>query len=220
MPQFPAPPCATMRANRRERQAPGPTSMDDTAASQDAWRARLLGGPGVVLAGLWGFAEGTLLFIVPDVLLSLAAMLGGRRALRHVMSATAGALAAGGLLFAWSAASPAAQSVVGQVPFVSPQMFEAVDRAYQHQGAWAPLLGPLSGIPYKVYAVEAPRHVSLPRFLAATVPARLERFLLVWLLFAALGVGLRSWKPAHARLALGMHAALWIGFYAFYWSVI
>jgi len=50
--------------------------------AQPAWVPWLLGRPGIALAFLWGLAEGTLFLVVPDVLLSLAAMLGPRRALQ------------------------------------------------------------------------------------------------------------------------------------------
>jgi hypothetical protein len=193
--------------------------VTDTYAPGSIWQGRLLGAPGVAVAFLWGLAEGTFFFVVPDVLLSLAAMLGTRRALRHVAAAVAGAVVAGTLMYGWAADSLSARAAVERVPFVRPGMFVRVDASYAEHGAWALLRGPLSGIPYKVFAVQAPPHVPLPSFLLATVPARLERLLLVWLSFAGAGAALRRLQ-AGRRWMVGLHAAFWASFYAYYWTVI
>src|ERR1035437_6694807 len=47
---------------------------------QPQWLDRLDGMPGVALAFLWGLAEGTFFFVVPDVVISLAALLRPGRA--------------------------------------------------------------------------------------------------------------------------------------------
>jgi hypothetical protein len=74
------------------------------------------------------------------------------------------------------------------------------------------------GIPYKVYAVEAPEHSSLGPFLLVTIPARLWRLLVVWLGFAGAGIFLR--KLGWASLAPALHAFFWIGVYAIYWATV
>lgn len=185
------------------------------------WPARLLGRQGIALAGLWGFAEGTLFFVVPDVLLSLAALCGGRRALPHVAAAVGGALLAGGVMVSWSAADhPAASAAVRRVPFVRETMFARVDEGLESEGALALFRGSVTGIPYKIYAVEAPGRMPAARFLAWTVPARAARFLLVWALFTILGAWLRRRYPGNWRLLAVVHAALWIPFYLYYWSEV
>lgn len=181
----------------------------------------LAGKPGIVLAFLWGLAEGTLFFVVPDVLLSLVAMLEPRKAWRHIVAATAGALLAGILLFGWASRDVvAARSVVARVPFVTTAMFTRVDESYRLRGIGAVFLGPLTGTPYKLYAVEAPAFVNELAFLAATVPARAERFVVVCLLFGVPAAWIRKkWKLSNGRFML-IHGAVWIAFYAFYWSPI
>ena len=59
------------------------------------WVDRLIGLPGITLAFFWGFAEGTLFFVVPDVVISLVAIVRPRSAWRHVVAAIAGALLGG-----------------------------------------------------------------------------------------------------------------------------
>ena len=114
--------------------------------------------PGTALAFLWGFAEGTLFFILPDVPLSFAAMLRPRRALLHLAAIVAGAVLAGAVMFSWAAHRPSARRVVANVPLVTPAMFDRAESDYRQFGIWAAGMGPLRGIPYKIYAVEAPEH--------------------------------------------------------------
>jgi hypothetical protein len=180
------------------------------------WADWLTGWPGIALAFLWGFAEGTLFFILPDVPLSLAAMLRPRRALMHVAAIVAGAVLAGGAMFSLSASGPGARYAVGQVPLVTSAMFERAENDYREYGVWATALGPVRGIPYKVYAVEAPEHSRLLSFLAVTVPSRIWRLLVVWLGFSGAGLLLR--KLGRASLAPAIHASFWIVLYIGYWA--
>jgi hypothetical protein len=180
------------------------------------WAARLTGWPGIALAFFWGFAEGTLFFILPDVPLSLAAMFRPRRALMHLAAIVAGALIAGAVMFSWSANGPAARQAVARVPLVTPAMFERAEDDYRQFGIWAASKGPTRGIPYKVYAVEAPEHSNLLPFLLVTIPARMWRLILVWVGFAGAGLLLR--KLGRASLAPAIHAFFWIGVYVVYWA--
>lgn len=197
---------------------------------EPVWVKRLLGKPGLILAFLWGLAEGTLFFVVPDVLITLAAMFRPRRALAHAGAAVAGAVLAGALMYAWASASPdSARSAVDAVPFVESNVLVVASIDFYFDGAWAVMYGPLRGIPYKVYAVTAPRYMGLTTFLLLTIPARLWRFLLTGLVFALLGQMLRTaWFPFFGdlrqyqtpRIMLVVHLALWAVFYALYWGLL
>lgn len=173
---------------------------------------------GTALALLWGFAEGTLFFILPDVPLSFVALFRPRRALLHMAAIVAGAVLAGAVMFTWSAHSPAAREAVARVPAVSQAMFEQAERDWSEYGAWGAALGPVRGIPYKVYAVEGPAHSAVWPFLLVTLPARLWRLVVVWLGFAAAGAMLR--KLNRPSLAVALHAVFWIVTYAIYWAKV
>ena len=174
--------------------------------------------PGTALALLWGFAEGTLFFILPDVLLSFTALFRPRRAIAHMAAIVAGAVLAGAVMFTWSSAGTSARHAVARVPLVSPAMFERAERDSLQRGLWGVSMGPVRGIPYKVYAVEAPAHFTLWPFLLATVPARLWRLLAVWMGFAAAGALLR--KLGRTSLAPALHALFWIATYVIYWAKV
>jgi len=180
------------------------------------WVDWLTDWPGIALAFLWGFAEGTLFFILPDVPLSLAAMFRPRRALLHLAAIVAGALLGGMVMFSWSARGPTVRHAVAHVPLVNPAMFERAESDYREFGIWAVGMGPLRGIPYKVYAVEAPEHSGLQSFLLVTIPARAWRLVAVWLVFAGAGLLLR--KLGRASVAAALHATVWIVVYVVYWA--
>lgn len=198
-----------------------PGGQGGASGPQPSWVNRVVGLPGVALAFLWGLAEGTFFFIVPDVAISLVAMLEPRRTSRHIVAAVAGSVVAGMILFSWSSRDPgSARGAVARVPFVTAGMFAKVHASYRMRGPGAIFLGPLSGIPYKIYAVEAPEFQGNAAFLWWTVPARAERFLIVWAGFGVAGTFLRrsqGWKAS--QLAI-LHGSFWILFYSFYWSRI
>jgi len=171
------------------------------------------------LAALWGFAEATLFFFVPDVYLSRLALFDLRAALRGCLWALAGALAGGVLMYGWGGRDrAAAERALEAVPAISMHAVEQVRSEIEERGAVAVFLGPLSGTPYKIYAVEsAAAELPLPRFLLISVPARLVRFVLVSLLAAGLARGpLRRFGPRKLRIA---HALSWAAFYVVYFAL-
>ena len=178
----------------------------------------LLESRGTAVAFVWGFAEGTLFFILPDVLLSLVAMYRPRRALLHMAAIVRGAVLAGAVMFIWSDHSGSARNAVAHVPAVVPGMFEQAEHDLSEHGVWGTGLGPVRGIPYKVYAVEAPAHSALWPFLLVTIPARLWRLVIVWLGFAGAGFLLR--KLDCAGFGPPLHAVFWVVTYTIYWTTV
>ena len=169
----------------------------------------------------WGLAEAAFFFIIPDVILSWASLTGVRNGVRALGAILAGALAGGSLMYAWAARAPDASiAAVAKVPFVRAKMFETVSRGYAVHGLAGMLRGPGSGIPYKVYTVLAPPRGNLAEFLALSIPARIERLALSWVVFTAAGILLRNRMPAHRATTAALFAAFWIAVYAIYWSRI
>jgi membrane protein YqaA with SNARE-associated domain len=169
-------------------------------------------------AFLWGFAEATLFFIVPDVLLSFVALRSRRRALTAAAVAALGALPGGMLMYAWSSHdAQQAAALVETVPAIAPALLAQVREQMHGRGPVAVAIGPYVGWPYKVYAIEAREAGVGPlAFAAITWPARASRFLLVALLASAVSRALERWVPLRRReLAL---AVIWIAIYAQYWS--
>jgi hypothetical protein len=173
-----------------------------------------------VVALLWGFAEATLFFIVPDVWLSAIAVGRGRRAaLRATGWAIAGAVLGGALMHVWGTWDPeGAAAALDRVPAISPAMIAGVRDELERQGIAAVVIGSVTGVPYKIYAVLAQETgLHLPLFLLISVPARAIRLVLVVLI--------ADWinRPLARRLTLpqryGVLAVAWLAFYGFYFAV-
>lgn len=198
--------------------APRPIPSDSL---RPRWQHALLGFPGIFFAALWGAAEATFFFVVPDVFLSFVAILDWPRTWRHVLAAIAGALLGGAVLFHWALVQPLpARAAVAHVPFIRGSMFVKADVGLRERGLSAVLLGSVSGLPYKLYAVQAPRYYRATPFLLATPPARAVRFLLVWIGFGAVAAWLKRRFPWSRPWLPAIHAVLWIISYALYWGRI
>lgn len=171
-------------------------------------------------AALWGFAEATLFFIVPDVLLTFLAQTGLRRALVASLAASCGALAGGAALYAFVLAAPeTARSVLLAVPGISPELASRVAVLLGGDLFAGLTAGALSGAPYKLFVAEAAMTgVPLSTFLMASLPARLLRFTLAalasWLVFARL-LGALALRTRQLLLA-----GFWLVFYAGYFAVM
>lgn len=173
------------------------------------------------LAGLWGFAEATLFFLVPDVLLTwIAVRHGTRQAVTASFAAVAGAVLGGVLMYMWGVQDPAlARTVVGAVPAISATMTSEVSADLQKGGATAIFAGGFTGVPYKIYAVESgAAGIGMAWFLLATLVARLTRFLGSILLVTGL-----AWLMAQRFAPATINRMLiigWIGFYAGYFAMM
>lgn len=169
-------------------------------------------------AFLWGLAEATLFFIVPDVLLSAAALNRLKAALIACAWATAGALIGGIAMYFWGMSSPPeAWSLLDRIPAINPAMQMEVRESMAAQGLGALFIGPITGTPYKLYAVAAGQQgFSLFTFLLLSVPARAARFVLVCLLAYTVSRLLSGRFSTPARY--GILAGCWLVFYGAYFA--
>lgn len=171
-----------------------------------------------LIAVIWGFAEATLFFIVPDVLMSAVALQDLRRALVVCVWALLGALLGGLLMYLWGAADhQAATAVVDRVPAISSELLDGVGQSLSEHGLIAVLFGPLFGIPYKAFAINASAAgVPLLSFMLISIPARLIRFVLVTLLVHSIARLLgRYWPTSRIYAAFGI---AWVTFYTAYFT--
>ena len=174
----------------------------------------------LIAAALWGFAEATFFFLVPDVILSAIALYDWRLALLACLAGVVGALAGGALMYRQGRRSyRPAQAFLLRLPGIAPPMLTRVREEVTHRRFLAVLTGPLSGTPYKTYAVEAGRQgLPLAGFLLTTIPARLMRFVLVTALAAWLAHSVVPALPVAWKLAVW--AGSWTVFYAWYFRAM
>lgn len=175
-----------------------------------------------IAAFVWGVAEATLFFFVPDMLLSYIGLTRGVKAAASAsFIAALGAVVGGVIMYLWSTHDPvAAREAVLAVPAIGEAMFARAAEAMRHDWFFATVLGPLSSTPYKVFAVLAPHAggVGLPTFALASVAARLPRFLIVSIGVALIGRGLSRWLSP--RQLLWVLAGAWLLFYAVFFALM
>jgi len=171
------------------------------------------------LALAWGFAEATLFFVVPEVLITWVALERLRLAVAASLWALLGALAGGALMFWWGAARhDQALAAVERVPAVSVEMLAEIEYSLGEHGPRAMIPGAFIGRPYKAYAVQSPAvGISPLAFLAASVPARLVRFLLAAVVTGGCAHLLRR-RPARRKRAV--FVAFWVTLYALFWTLV
>lgn len=190
---------------------------DSASAATSAGRSPA----GAWIAGFWGVAEATVFFIVPDVWLTRVAVKHGLAlAMKNCGFALIGALLGGTLLWAcarYNAASGLA-TFFDYLPGISPTMIEQAWSTLAEEGLGVMFRGAFSGIPYKLYALQAgTMGVSLLAFLSVSAVARLSRFIATSLVAWFLAKLLQRWLKLNA--ILWVHALAWLAFYAFYFSI-
>ena len=143
-----------------------------------------------------------------------------RQALLACIWALCGALIGGALIWIIGAVDPEpTRGLFTKIPAISPAMIDRVSEQIRNLGPWAVFVGPLTGTPYKIYALEAAgAGFGLLTFMLISVPARLLRFVIVVLLTHAIASLLR--KFASVRTLQALHLAAWTAFYAWYFTVM
>ena len=170
-----------------------------------------------IVAG-WSAAETAIFFIVADVPISWIAVRSGTRAavlaaLVAALASVAGTLA---VLF-WAGRDPAgAAATMAALPGIDPSLISEAARRYA-QGFGAVLGGSFSGIPFKLFALEASQQGGMLLVLLAPL-LRLPRFLAIALFVGGVSHFLERWIGLRQRL--GLLLILWIAFYAWYFSVM
>lgn len=169
----------------------------------------------------WGLAEAILFFLVPDIVVGATALAEPSRWWRPAMAAIAGALIGGPALYLASSMNPdIASAMLATVPGIPDSMVMSAASDLVAQGGRAMVDAPFAGIPYKVFAAEAPAAgVALWAFLCWSIPARAIRIIPIAALTALAGrviVALRV--PIRAGLVL--YACVWIAIYVGYFTVV
>lgn len=176
-----------------------------------------------IAAFLWGVAEATLFFFVPDVILSyIGVRQGPRAAAKASVIAALGAATGGVIMYLWSQSDPAAaRQAVEAVPAISAEMINRASDAMRGDWFGATFFGPLTSTPYKVFAILAPQNgVPIWSFALASIIARLPRFLGVGIGSALIAAYLRSRGKLPERTILGILAGCWIAFYVLFFSLM
>ena len=171
-----------------------------------------------LIGAIWGFAEATLFFVVPDVCVTAAGLRSRRAMVMAAWMAACGAVAGGVLMYSLGARDyTGAQRVLDRVPAVSPEMIERAGERLREHGLGELFIASVSGRPYKLYAVHAGgRGVSFEWFVLASLAARFARFLAAGMVVRLiLSLLPERWRGRRAAVLL---ALFWVMLYAVYWG--
>jgi membrane protein YqaA with SNARE-associated domain len=174
------------------------------------------------IAFVWGFAEATFFFVVPDVFITRIALRDSwRRALLACVFSLCGALIGGTLLWFAAAEHDAATTLLRwftHLPGINRDVVAGTGQALYKHGPKALLAGGLLGQPYKLFAVHAGvQQIPLGGFLFFSAVARFARFALTATFASLVGFGLKRWPTP--RL-LWLHALVWLCFYTVYFLTV
>lgn len=174
----------------------------------------------MLLIFLWGFSEATWFFIIPDVILSLYALTASNftKVARANIFCLSGAMTGGLILFQASVHHHAfIQEGISRIPAIHGYMIEHVNRTMSADGLAAILFGPLSGVPYKLFAMEGPAYTGLLSFMLISIPARLIRFITVSAI--AFFLSHITFASLHLKWKILIWAAVWVIVYTIYFSI-
>lgn len=174
-----------------------------------------------ISAFTWGFAEATCFFIVPDVLLSLAALNDLRKSIILCIFAVFGAAIGGMLIFELSRIDEIAmQNFLVRIPAIGELTMQSAKQHLIDHGIFGVCIGAYTGNPFKVYAYlcGVDRGINLLAFVLLSIPARLSRFVCVC-------AGTRlieryALKGLSQSIKFRTWLFCWIIFYVFYFFVV
>ena len=170
-----------------------------------------------IVAG-WSAAEAAIFFIVADVPIGWIAVRSGTRAalLAAIVAALASVAGTFAVLF-WASHDPAGvAATMAALPGIDPALIAKAADLYA-DGLGAVLAGSFSGIPFKLFALQAANQGGI-LFLVLAPLLRLPRFLVMALFVGGVSHFLKRWMTVRQRLALLV--VLWIAFYGWYFSVM
>jgi len=169
------------------------------------------------IVAIWAFFEATFFFVVPDVLLTVIAVDGLKKALIASLYALFGALIGGTLWYGLSLyyGEQGAFILMDRMPRVMLEHAEQAKYNLEVYGFSSMMTSPWLDLPYKLYAVSA-HSVEIPywKFMLYSVPARMTRFVILIFVTDMVMRVLNFFKIEVNRLFLVLF--LWITFYAYF----
>jgi membrane protein YqaA with SNARE-associated domain len=174
----------------------------------------------LVVAGVWGFAEATVFFIVPDVWVGFVAAFAPRRALPALVAVCVGAALGATLLYLVAPALPWLADVFVALPGIDASHLVKAEAALSDQGLAAFLSGIVAGDPVKL-ATRAAALAGTPLLavLSMVVLNRIIRVGVTALIFGLIGVTFRAPIHRHAGIALALYTGFFVVLYLVYWSI-
>ena len=179
---------------------------------------RLSSRAALLVGAAWGFAEASLLFVVPDAWLGLVALFAPRRMLLTLAAIVAGAVAGAACLYlATLVFGDAVTDLILALPATSEADFEQARVRLAEDGATAILAAVVEAQAVKLSVHAAALDgVGIVDVVAFTALNRLARMLLFGAVLAAIGWAGRPIVARWPRTVATLYALAWVAFYTVY----
>lgn len=182
---------------------PGPPNPGPPPSLHERARRFAMSPSAVVLCFIWGLAEALVFPIVPDLAVAVLVLAAPRRTLVLAGAAIFGSVTGGTIAYAIG------PGLLERAPLVTERMIDAASIWMTNEGAEGLRHQPLSGVPYKVFGMQAAEAgLGYGEFLWHSALARGVRIGVIAFAFAGSGVAMRSW--VRSRFGLGITAVVWV----------
>ncbi|MFV2062491.1 MAG: hypothetical protein ACC726_03135 [Chloroflexota bacterium] len=175
---------------------------------------------GAAMAAVWGAAEATLFFVVPDVIVGWIALRRPRRLVAAWLAATAGGVIGAAATHAAVRRGWDPDPIFSKLPGMQVADIERVRDAVSRDPMRAFALGAITGVPLKVYLTEAARQgLSLRYTLVLVIINRAPRIGVTSVALAAAGSASRRFDHVGRGTTGALYVLGWATFYAWYWLI-
>jgi membrane protein YqaA with SNARE-associated domain len=145
----------------------------DKPPSLSSWKLWAIG------SFLWGFLEGTVFFIIPDVLISFIALQSFRFGVYSASFTLLGSLIGAMCMMQLASLFDVYEFLI-HIPLISDAQIHVAQSHLEQYGAQGVMYGPTTGIPHKIYSLYASlMHLSPVWYLWYSALSRYARFLIV-----------------------------------------
>jgi membrane protein YqaA with SNARE-associated domain len=170
----------------------------------------------ILISLIWGFAEATLFFIVPDVFITFVALKDIRSSVIASVFSALGAIPGGMIMYIFGKKYPESSiRVINKIPAVPYRIIQDVEKQLKTMGYKALFIGTFTGKPYKIYGVLSGKlNFSFPLFLLVSFPARIVRFILLGITVGFISDKVKFFFPY--ELLVIIHITCWTIFYIFF----
>ena len=171
-----------------------------------------------LIASLWGLAEATFFFFIPDIYLTRIALRNPTLAFQLCFVTALAACVGGIAMYSWGNVDYQSASLfLTTIPAIYPKLIQTVITNTHTHPFYSLFIAPMQGIPYKIYAVAiGASHLSLGIFIVVSFVARLLRFILT----TGIAVLIKHLLRKKSQVLPTLHCITWIIIYLIYFTTL
>lgn len=137
-----------------------------------------------LISFLWSLFEATFFFIIPDVWLSFTSLESLKNGFKNIGFTLLGAVVGGSIMYALGSYNIISLAAFLElIPDINSKRLLEVEEILKNEGLTALFMGPIKGIPYKIYAsYSGALALNFLMFILISIPARAMRFIMTVLI--------------------------------------